>query len=325
MLPYTLRRLGLGALTLALVSFLVYGLVRAMPGDPAAFEAMGLGEFDVSPQQLAEYRARHGLDKPWIEAYFEWARNVLSGNLGASFHHRRPVSTLILEALGPTLLLSVTSILLAYAISIPLGLYAAHRSGRLDERTLTAGLYALYSFPSYVVAILLILACSVKLRWFPVFGMRSSNFDELTAFGKAGDLLWHMVLPVACYTYGAIAYYTRFIRSTLAEVCRQDYIRTARAKGLSDLTVLVKHAFRSSLIPFVTLLGLSFPALLSGSVILERIFAWPGIGQLFFESILYRDYPLIMALTMVFSLLVMLGNLVADLLYGLVDPRITYA
>jgi len=324
MRSYLLRRLGLGALTLILVSFLVYGLIRAMPGDAAALQAGG-GDVEITPQQLTELRAAFGLDKHWTLAYFEWAGKVLTGNLGTSFHHRRSVVELILESLGPTLLLSVTSILLAYGISIPLGLFSAHRNGRADERVLTASLYALHSFPSYVMAILLILAFSVKVRWFPVFGLRSSNYDELSTSGKALDLLWHMALPVACYTYGAIAYYTRFIRSTIAEVLRQDYIRTARAKGLGEFTVLVKHAFRNSLIPFVTLIGFSFPALLSGSVILERIFAWPGMGQLFFESILYRDYPLIMALTMVFTLLVLAGNLIADLLYGLVDPRITYA
>jgi len=135
----------------------------------------------------------------------------------------------------------------------------------------------------------------------------------------------HMILPVTCYTYGSLAYYTRFIRSNLAEVVRQDYVRTARAKGLTEGVILVKHAFRNALVPFVTLIGLSLPALLSGSVILERIFAWPGMGRLFFEAIDGRDYPLIMGLTMAFSVVILLGTLLADLLYALVDPRITYS
>ena len=324
---YILRRLLIGSFTLTLVSILVFGLIRAMPGDPASLEAVGtgIGDTDVTAQQLAEWRKAYGLDKSWPLAYLDWARSLLTGDLGSSFRHRRPVSELILEAAGPTLLLSVTSIALAYLISVPLGLYSSHRSGRSDERAVTAVLYMLYSCASYVVAIYLLLLFSVKLGWFPVFGMRSPDFDRLPAALQTLDLLWHMTLPVACTTYAALAYNTRFIRSTLGEVSRQDYIRTARAKGLSELAILWRHSFRNALIPFVTMIGLSFPALLSGSVIIERIFAWPGMGRLFFDALLYRDYPLIMGLTMTFSILVVAGTLLADLLYVAVDPRISYS
>jgi peptide/nickel transport system permease protein len=327
MLAYTIRRLLIGLVTLVLISIVVYGLIRAMPGDPATLELVGgeAADVNVTATQLAEMRAAFGLDRHWTIAYAEWMARILRGDLGTSLRQRTPVAGLILDALGPTLLLSVTSILLAYALSIPLGLYAAHRSGKPDERALTALLYILYSFPSYVVAIFLLLYFSVKLGWLPVFGMRGSDYEELSMAGQVWDLAQHMVLPVTCYTYGALAYSTRFIRSNIAEVYRQDYIRTARAKGLRESTVLVKHAFRSSLIPFVTMIGLSFPALLSGSVILERIFAWPGMGRLFFDALLYRDYPVIMGLAMMFSVLVLAGTLLADLLYAVVDPRISYS
>lgn len=327
MYSYILRRLAIGCFTLTLVSMLVYGLIRAMPGDPVSLEAVGTGAEDtgVTAQQIAEMRKECDLDKPWAIAYLNWARKIASGHLGTSFRQRRPVSELICEAAGPTLLLSVTSIALAYLISIPLGLYSAHRAGRADERVITTILYMLYSCASYVVAIYLLLVFSVRLGWFPVFGMRSTDSDRLPASLQALDLLWHMALPVACTTYAALAYNTRFIRSTLAEASRQDYVRTARAKGLGELAILWRHSFRNALIPFVTLIGLSFPALLSGSVIIERIFAWPGMGRLFFDALLFRDYPLIMGLTMMFSVLVVVGTLAADLLYAVVDPRISYS
>jgi peptide/nickel transport system permease protein len=229
--------------------------------------------------------------------------------------------------IGPTLLLSVTSLVLAYLFSIPLGLYSGVRSGTWQERTLSTVLYMLYSLPSFVAALYLLIVFSVKLDWLPLLGMKSNAevYEKLSIWGKAWDVLRHMVLPVICYTYVSLAYYVRFIRSNLQEVIRQDYIRTARAKGLRERTVVLKHAFRNTLIPLVTLLGLTVPSLLSGSVILERIFAWPGIGRLFLERIYQRDYPVIMGLVFLFSILVLVGNLLADLLYALVDPRITYS
>jgi len=208
---------------------------------------------------------------------------------------------------------------------VPLGIYSARRSGKLDERLLSAFLYALYSTPSYVVAVFLLFALGVELRILPVSGMYGPDHDSLSMPGKIWDVIRHMVVPVACYTYGSLAYCARFIRSTLAEVLEQDYIRTARAKGLSESAVLWRHAFRNALIPFVTMMGLSLPALLGGSVILEKVFAWPGMGSLFFEAIGTYDYPLIMGIAMMYSVLVLVGTLLADLLYAVVDPRVSYS
>jgi peptide/nickel transport system permease protein len=186
-------------------------------------------------------------------------------------------------------------------------------------------LYVLYSIPSYVAAIFLLLLLSVKLELLPLFGMVSEEYDNLSPWEKALDIGRHMLLPVTCYTYGTLASYTRFVRSNVLEVLRQDYIRTARAKGLGEAAILVRHALRSSLIPFVTHLGLSLPALMGGSVIIERIFSWPGMGNLFFDAISTRDYPLIMGITLIFSVLILVGGLLADILYGIVDPRVTHA
>ena len=235
-----------------------------------------------------------------------------------------PVSRLISERIGPTLLLSIISLGLAYVLSIPLDSIRPCAT-KLDERTVSTTLYMLYSFPLLSRRCFCKIAFAVKLGWLPLFGMQSDNFDQLSAPQQAWDLFLHMLMPVTCYTYGVLAYYSRFVRSNMMEVMQQDYIRTARAKGVPPGRVIVHHAFRNTLIPLVTLIGLSLPALLSGSVILEQIFTWPGMGRLFFESIRERDYPTIMGLTLMFSLLTLASQLLADILYALVDPRVRYS
>lgn len=322
---YLIRRVLLGMLTLALITFLLYGLIRAMPGDPIAL--MGGGETasrKVTKADLDRMRATFGLDKPWYQAYFVWAGNLAKGDLGTSIVRKVPVTRLIGERIGPTLLLSVTSLFLMYLLSIPLGLYASVRSGKTDERLSSTLLFALYSLPAFVAALFLQIQFAVRNDWLPLYGMVSDNHDELSFAGKMFDIAKHAVLPVICSTYVSLAYYSRFIRATMQETLRQDYIRTARAKGVSRTRVLIVHAFRNTLIPLVTLVGLTLPALLSGSVILEQIFSWPGMGRLFFESISERDYPTIMGLTLIFSALTLAGQLLADVLYAVVDPRISY-
>jgi peptide/nickel transport system permease protein len=226
-------------------------------------------------------------------------------------------------------LLSVTSLLLAYLLAVPMGLFATVRSGRMDERVLSTVLYMLYSIPAFVTALLLLNLFYVRLEGtpfqLPLGGMTSMQYDQLTAAGKVWDRLLHMILPVTCATYAGLAYYSRFVKSNMEEVIRQDYIRTARAKGVGPFRVIVKHAFRNTLIPFVTLMGLTLPGLLSGFVILESIFTWQGMGLLFLDSITNRDYPTIMGLTFMFSVLTLGGQLIADILYAFVDPRVTYS
>jgi peptide/nickel transport system permease protein len=330
MFNYLLRRSLLGFVTLILITFVVFGLIRAMPGDPLTVQ---LAEVDPSrsirEEDYERMKQAYGLDKPWYMAYVQWAGNLVQGDLGRSISRKQPVLTLIGQRVGPTMLLSVTSLGLAYVLSVPLGLLFSVRNGKPDERTLSTLLYMLYSLPSFVAALLLLSLFAVKLEgtpWeLPLFGMVSENHAELSTAGKVADIMQHMILPVICYTYGSLAYFSRFVKANMAEVVRQDYIRTARAKGVHPVNVVLHHAFRNTLIPFVTLLGLSLPALLSGSVILEQIFTWPGMGRLFFEAITERDYPTIMGLTLMFSFLVLLGQLLADVLYAVVDPRVTYS
>lgn len=325
MLTFLVRRTVIGSVTLLLITFLIFGLIRNIPGTPLT---VAIAETDpsrrISKEDLERMRKSYGLDKPWFLAYIDWVGGLFQGDMGRSFSYKKQVSGLIGERAGPTLIVSVTSIVLAYLISIPLGLYATIRSGKTDERAIGLGLYMLYSLPSFVGALFLVWLFYQTLEWLPLRGMTSSNYDTLTPMGKFLDIAWHAVLPVTCYTYISLAYDTRFIRANMAEVIRQDFIRTARAKGVSPLRVVFVHAFRNTLIPLVTMVGLTLPALLGGSVIIERIFTWPGMGNLFFESISARDYPVIMGLTLMFSLLTLAGQLLADVLYALVDPRISY-
>ncbi len=325
MTTYLVRRVLLGLVTLTLITFLIYGLIRSMPGDPVAIFA---GSEDpskkIKQEDLDRMRASYGLDKPWYQAYFLWVGNVVQGDLGRSISRKQPVTRLIAERIGPTLLLSITSLTLTYILSIPLGLYASVRSGKADERISSTLLFVLYSFPAFVAALFLQIEFAVRNDWLPLFGMVSDNYASLSFGGKVWDIARHAILPVVCSTYGSLAYYSRFIRATMQETLRQDYIRTARAKGVAPGRVLAVHAFRNTLIPLVTLLGLMLPAVLSGSVILEQIFSWPGMGRLFFEAISERDYPTIMGLALMFSILTLAGQLLADVLYAVVDPRISY-
>ena len=326
MLAYLIRRFAIGLLTLLLITLVIYALIRHMPGTPlTADPAMMDPSKQLTPAEIARLNRLYGLDKPWYEAYFVWLSNVVRLDLGRSIsQNNAPVATLIVERMPATLLLSVTSLILTYLLSIPIGLWATVHSGTLRERTVSSLLYMLYSLPAFVAALFLQLTLAVKMEWLPLFGMTSDNFESLSLWGKTWDLFLHALMPVMCFTYGSLAYYSRFIKANMEEAIRQDYIRTARAKGAGPVRVIFHHAFRNTLIPLVTLIGLTLPHLLSGAVILEQIFTWPGMGRLYFEAIGRRDYDTIMGLTLMFSILTLLGQLLADILYAVVDPRVSY-
>ena len=326
MFSYFVRRLFIGAITLVLITFIIFGLIRNMPGSPISVNmAMIDPGKELNPADIERMKKAYGLDKPWYQAYGIWVANVFKIDFGRSISRKQPVARLIKERMGPTLILSLSSLFLTYLLAIPIGLYSSARQGRLDERTVGTILYMLYSFPSFVAALFLQIYLANKLGWLPLYGMKSDGYASMSATQQTWDIFKHALMPVICYTYGSLAYYSRFIRANMHEVMRQDYIRTARAKGLSPLNVLVKHAFRNTFIPLVTLIGLTLPSLLGGSVIIERIFSWPGMGQLYFESILERDYPTIMGLTLMFSILTLAGQLLADIFYAMADPRVKIA
>lgn len=329
MITYLVRRVLLGLLTLLFVTMIVYGLIRNMPGTPLTLAAENMDPSrKISSADYKLMEKAYGLDKPWYQAYFVWLGNVLRGDMSTSFRERRPVSQVIGQRIGPTLLLSGLALLLEYLISVPIGLYSTVRSGKWDERIVSVFLYVLYSLPTYVAALSLLLVFYLYLKdtpWQLKPGMVSDDYASLSSMGKVRDIGAHLILPLICFTYGGLAYFSRFVKANMEEAIRQDYIRTARAKGVGPLRVLVLHAFRNTLIPFVTLLGLTLPGILGGSIILEQIFSWPGIGMLFFEALTLRDYPVIMGLTFMFSVMTLLGQLLADVMYAVVDPRVTYA
>ena len=329
MFQYFVRRFLLALLTLLLITFLVYGLIRLMPGDPLLMKLEAASpDRPIRIEDIERMRAIFGLNDPWYIAYWHWLGNVVRGDFGDSISRPARVIDVISQRIAPTLLLELSALSLTYLLSIPLGLYATARSGKLDERVTSTVLYMLYSLPAFVAALFLQNIFAIKLRGtpfeLPLFGMTSDNFDQLSFASQVWDLFKHSLLPVVCYTYGSLAYYSRFIHSNMQEVVRQDYIRTALAKGVSRGRVLWHHAFRNTLIPLVTMIGLTLPVLLSGSIILEQIFSWPGMGKLFFESIRERDYPTLMGLLLMFSVLTLLGQMLADFLYAVVDPRVSY-
>lgn len=326
MIHYIIRRLLLGAFTLLLITFLIYALIRNIPGTPLTVQqAAGDPSLQMSKADQERLEKAYGLDKHWTLGYVDWMTKALRLDFGRSISRKEPVASLIGQRIGNTLLLTVSSLVLSYLLSIPLGLWSTARADTAAERSTGLVLYMLYSLPSYVAALYLQILFAVKLDWLPLTGnISTETYDQLSVLGKTWDIFLHAILPVTCFTYGSLAYYSRFIKANMQEVIRQDYIRTAKAKGLSEWTVLVKHAFRNTLIPLVTLIGLTLPSLLSGAIILEMIFNWPGMGTLFFDSLRERDYPTVMGLTLMFSVLTLAGQLLADILYSVVDPRVTY-
>lgn len=324
MLNYIIRRAIIGVLTLWGITTLVFVLIRMMPGDPAALQS-DVGDPNSSARIYEMMRKQFHLDRPIHEQYMRWFGNIVQGDFGTSFQDGRPVMDKMVERLGPTVSVAAISILLGLLIAIPLGLVQAARHRGWFDRVTGSFMYGLYAIPSYVMAIVLIYFVGVNWELLPFRGMTSDEFENFSSAGKVKDLAAHFALIVFCYTYHAVTIDSRFVRGNLLEVLRQDYVRTARAKGLSERTVVLRHAFRNTFIPLLTRLAFYVPALVSGSVILEVIFNWPGLGQLFFAAVVARDYPVMMAGVVISSALVLVAIILADLAYAWADPRISYA
>jgi peptide/nickel transport system permease protein len=317
---YLARRLAATAVTLAGIVVAVFLLIHAAPGDPALLYA-GLRPGSPAPDAvLDEVRRAHGLDRPLAVQLGSWAARAARLDLGESIVHRRPVAALVGERLPATLLLNGLALIAALVVAIPLGVAAAVRPGSWIDRASAAALFLLYSLPTFWTALLLIELFVVRLDLLPLFGAASAT-DGMLSPGLA-DRAAHLVLPVTVLSYGMIAFLARFVRSSVREVLGEEYIRTARAKGASGGAVVWSHAFRNALVPMVSLLGIVIPWLLSGSIIVEQVFQWPGIGSLFFGAILTRDYPLVMGLTLVAALVTVAASAIADVLYAFADPRI---
>lgn len=327
---YITRRLLLIIPTFFGITLITFMVIQLSPGNPAAMKVrMGeqgfLGD-EMTREIVEQTRILYGLDKPLWTRYGIWLKQVLTLDFGNSYKDHRPVIEKIGERLPITIELNLISIFLVYLIAIPVGVYSAVRQGSFVDRVTTVVLFVLYSLPNFWVAVLLImfLGGGDFLDVFPIYGIVSSNMAGASLLARVGDHLWHIVLPVFCLTYGGLAALSRYQRAGMLEVIRQDYIRTARAKGLSEKVVVFKHALKNSLIPIITLMGYLLPGMFGGSVIIENIFSIPGMGQLGFEAVLSRDYPVVLAIATISAFLTLIGILISDLLYVWVDPRITF-
>jgi peptide/nickel transport system permease protein len=327
MFYYIVRRLLLAIPTLLGITLVTFIVIHAAPGDPVQLKLYsdeGRGSETLTRVAYEQLRTHYGLDKPFLVQYLIWLRNTVLLDFGSSYQDGRPVTGRILSRLPATLELNGLSLLLMVFISVPVGILSAARRNSVYDKLSGFVFYVLYALPYFWIALVLIMVFGVRLRWLPFLGNFSTDTAGFTPFGLVVDHLKHLVLPVLCMTYGGLAYLSRFTRAVMLETIGQDYIRTAKAKGLREKTVILRHAFRNSLISLVTHLGLLLPVLVSGSVILEYIFTWPGIGRLFFEAVLTRDYPTIMGLSFISAVLVLAGTLLADILYAVADPRVQY-
>jgi len=305
---------------ITLITFLI---IHLAPGKPSDLETQMRPGMAIARERLEKI---YGLDKPLYEQYWSWLKKMVVLDFGNSFQDSLPVLQKIKQTLPNTIILNIAALLLIYLFAVPIGILSAVKQYSIFDKASTVFVFIGMAIPSFWLALLLILIFSVKWGWLPISGMHSitMNFQAISIWGQTWDLVKHAILPVFVLSFAGLAWLSRYTRSSMLEIIRQDYITTARAKGLSERSVIYKHALRNALLPIVTILGLSLPGLIGGSVIVETIFAWPGMGRLAYQAVLARDYPLIMG-TSVFSVFLLLfGNLVADILYGIVDPRIKY-
>ncbi|HEU4887178.1 MAG TPA: ABC transporter permease [Thermoanaerobaculia bacterium] len=322
MTSYLVRRLLYAVLTFFGITIATFVLIHAVPGDPISYFLSQAGAGRISPEMRAAIEHEFHLDEPLPVQYLYWLQDAVTFDFGSSFLDRRPVRERIAEKLPATFQLNFIAFLLAALIGIPIGLWSAKRSGHLVERASAVGFFVLYSLPSFWVALLLIQWLAVRFNVFPLFGMVSNDYTELTPAEQFGDRVRHLVLPVITMTYAQLAIFARFTKSAMTEVIRQDFITAARAKGAGEISVLWRHAFRNALMPLITLLGLTIPYLISGSVIVEQIFQWDGIGLLYYDAVLSRDYPTVMGLTVATAVMTLLASLLADIFYAIADPRV---
>jgi peptide/nickel transport system permease protein len=319
---YLLRRLFYAVLTFFGITIATFTLIHSVPGDPVTFFIGHSAATTIPKGMLDQIKREYHLDEPLPAQYLYWLRGAVTLDFGRSTQDRRPVTERILEKLPNTLQLNIVAFVLAALIGIPIGLWSATRSGRATERASAVFFFLLYSLPSFWIALMLMQIFSVKLNILPLFGMNSDNFRELDTFHFLLDRTKHLVLPVITLAYAQLAIFARFSKSALTEVIRQDFITTARAKGAGEPSVLWHHALRNALMPLITLLGLTIPYLLSGSVIVEQIFQWDGLGLLYYDAILSRDYPTVMGMTVITALMTLLAGVLADVLYAFADPRV---
>ena len=324
MARYVVKRL-LQAIPLILgIVTITFFITHLAPGDPMDMYLEPRMQRQMDPEVIELIRQKYGLDQPVHIQYVKWLGNLVQGDLGESFRHRRPVTTLIAERVPYTLQLSILALLFDALVGIALGIVSAVKQYSVLDKSVTVGSLIIYSIPGFWLALMLVMVFSVNLGWFPTSQTRSLDYEMLTFWGRLGDRLWHLVLPVFVLGVASAAGTARYMRNRLLEVLSEEYVLAARARGLREKTVILKHALRNAMIPIITIYGMSLPFLLGGAVLIENVFAWPGLGKLGVEAVGGRDYPVILAVTMMSAVLVVLGNLMADITYAVVDPRISF-
>jgi peptide/nickel transport system permease protein len=322
MLWYACRRLVLAVPLLIGITLISFAVIHLAPGEPVDLEAGDLNaQSSVQAKQLL--RELYGLDKPLPVQYWNWLVRLARLDFGRSFSpDGRPVLQKISERLPVTLLLNIVELLIIVGLAVPIGMLSATRQYSPFDKVTTVFVFVGFATPDFWLALLLMILFGVELGWLPISGLRSLNWEYLSFWRQQGDFLSHLILPILVATFGGLAGFSRYMRQSMLEVVRQDYIQSARAKGLAEAVVIGKHALRNAMLPLVTILGLSLPGLIGGSVIVESIFAIPGMGQLMVQAVFERDYPVIMGNLVIVATLTLVANLLADLTYGLVDPRI---
>lgn len=318
MRQFIIRRLLQSIPILIGISILLFVIVHAAPGSPTA----KMMDPNMTAEDKARIEAKMGLDKPLPAQYLGWLTETLKGNFGYSRQFGQPVKNVIKSHMWNTFYLSITALIISLIIGIPIGIISATKQySKVDYGFTVFALFGI-SIPAFFFALILIMMFSIKLKIFPISGMVTPG--KLIAFSNFKDIAWHTVLPSIVLGLGSAASFMRYTRSSMLEVIRQDYIRTARSKGLAERVVIYKHALRNALIPVITLLGFQVRFLFSGALLTETVFGWPGMGKVGYMAVMDRDYPLILGVNLFLAVLTLLGNLTADMLYGFADPRIRY-
>ncbi len=321
MLKYLIKRILFMIPLLLGITIICFFVMHLAPGKPTDLQTQ------MNPKASAELKERlmslYELDKPVHVQYWSWLKKLSRGNLGTSFSSdHRPVSEKIMERLPITIIINLLSLLIIIAVAIPIGVLSAVHQDSLFDKVTAVIVFIGFAVPTFWLALLLMIFFGINLGWLPISGLRSLNYEYLSAWERLIDLGKHLILPVFISAFGGLAGLSRYMRANMLEVIRQDYILTARAKGLGERQVIYKHALRNALLPAITILGLSIPGLIGGSVIFETIFAIPGMGQLFYMAVMARDYPTVMGILLIGAILTLIGNLIADVSYAIADPRI---
>ena len=324
MIKYILKRLLYVAFVFVIVSVVMFGIYKMVPGDPARM--MWTHRFPTSDPQRYDMlyqaaRERLGLDDPVIVQYFKWFGNMVTGNFGYSATYRMPVVDMVGAPMRNTLLLNLASLVLVFAITIPLGIVTAVKKNSIFDNVVQVGTVIGYSLPGFIIALVFIFLFSVHWPIFPISGVNTPGLQG-DAWQMFGDTMYHMALPLLVMTVSSLGGITRYVRAAMIDVLRMDYIRTARAKGLREKVVIYSHAFRNALIPIVTIVTSWFVGVFGGSVVIETIFMWNGIGKVLFDALNQQDFAVVLAMQMFYVVLTLIGNLIMDLGYCLVDPRV---